>query len=504
MAKRKRRVVDNRTPAGIVNDKPTIISAKKALDAYSNIPANLGIGSNNLAQAASYIMQRFTWDYYTLNILFRDNWIAKAIIEKPANEMLKNGFEIHTELDPDLVTKIMNVWTRTQTKDKFLDAIKWSRLYGGCLLIPMLEGQEDLSQPLDFDYIMPDSYKGCMVIDRWQGCDPGIELVKDISDPEFGQPEYYNVNVLPQNTYVNIHHSRVIKLIGRKLPYWEEVAESYWGASELEHVFTELKKRDDTSANISFLIFLANIRIFKMKDLGQMITMGDQESVQRVFNTMQQMNALMCNTGTFAIDQEDDFTMQGYSFTGINDIYESFMLDISGAAEIPIDKLFGRSPQGFNSGEETLQNYYDMIQEKQETYVRPGLEKLIKIITMSSLGKIPDDLEIVFSPVRRPSNMEKADLGQKQTQPVLEAYQAGVIGRGTVLRELKQQTPVTNMWSNITDEMIEQADQEDEQKKQEEEQIKKELGNAALNANRNAEKGKEDGNDTGSGLEGEQ
>ena len=62
MAKRKRRVVDNRTPAGIVNDKPTIMSAKKALDAYSNIPANLGVGSNNLAQAASYVMRRFTWD----------------------------------------------------------------------------------------------------------------------------------------------------------------------------------------------------------------------------------------------------------------------------------------------------------------------------------------------------------------------------------------------------------------------------------------------------------
>ena len=104
----------------------------------------------------------------------------------------------------------------------------------------MIEGQDDLSKPLDYDYIMPDSYKGCMVIDRWQGCDPGIELVSDISDPEFGQPEFYNVNVQPTNQYVKIHHSRVIKLIGRKLPYWEEVAESYWGASELEHVFTEL------------------------------------------------------------------------------------------------------------------------------------------------------------------------------------------------------------------------------------------------------------------------
>ena len=134
-----------------------------------------------------------------------------------------------------------------------------------------------------------------------------------------------------------------------------------------------------------------------------------------------------------------------------------------------------------------------MITEKQETYVRPGLERLIKIISMSTLGEIPDDMELVFSPVRRPSNMEKADLGQKQTQPILDAYQAGVIGVGTVLRELKQQAPVTNLWSNITDEMIEEADQEDEQKKQEEAQIKEQLGNAALNANKNAKEEVEDG-----------
>lgn len=36
---------------GIIDNKPDIISVKKALDAYSNAPANLGIGGSNLAQA---------------------------------------------------------------------------------------------------------------------------------------------------------------------------------------------------------------------------------------------------------------------------------------------------------------------------------------------------------------------------------------------------------------------------------------------------------------------
>lgn len=488
MGKKKRRAVD--MPAGIVNTKPELLSVKKALDAYSNPAANLGAGAANLVQTAGYVMQRFTWDYYTLNVLFRDNWIAKAIIEKPANEMMKNGFELQTQLDPDKVTKIMQAWSRTHTRERFLECLNWSRLYGGCLLIPMIENQPDMSEPLDYDTIMPDSYKGCFTVDRWCGVSPSLELVTDIDDPEFGHPEYYVVTSAPMNRAIKIHHSRVIKMIGRKLPYWEEIADNYWGASELEHVYTELKKRDDTSANISFLIFLANIRVFSMEGLGQAITMGDQQALETVYRTMQSMNRLMCNTGTFAIDKDDSFTTQQYSFTGINDVYESFMLDISGAAEIPIDKLFGRSPTGFNSGEETLQNYYDTIQEKQETYVRPPLEKLIKIITMSALGEIPDDMELVFNPVRRPSNMEKADLGQKQTQAVLDAFQAGIVGKGTVLRELKQQTPVTNMWSNITDDMIQEADEEDEQKAEEEKKDKEEL-ESGLNEVLESEKEKE-------------
>ena len=475
---------------GLVKDSAEVISVKKALDGYSNPAANLGVGTRNLSQTGGYILQRLSWDYLTLNALFRNNWIAKAIIEKPANEMLKNGFQIHSELDPDKITDIEKAWERTKTNSKFLECLKWARLYGGCVMLPMIEGQQNLSEPLDLDSIPVDGYKGSLIIDRWQGISPSLEVEEDISDPEFGQPKYYLISSNEMQKTVKVHHSRIIKMIGRKLPYWEEVAESFWGASELEHVFTELKKRDDTSANISFLIFLANIRIFKMQDLGQMITLGDQQSLKRVYNTLQEMNSLMCNTGTMAMDSEDDFTMQGYTFTGINDIYESFMLDIAGAAEIPVDKLFGRSPSGFNNGNETLQNYYDTIQEKQETYIREPLEKIIKILAMSTLGKVPDDIEIVFNPVRRPSDMEKADLGSKNTEAILSVKEAGIIGKGTALRELKQQADISGLWTNITDKMIEDADKEDEEEKQKEKEEKDELEsgvNEVLNSNEDSE-----------------
>ncbi len=505
MRKRKRQqaVQDSLTKLapGLVLDSAGIISAKKALDAYTNMPANLGYGSSNLSQMGRYQMERFTWDYQTLNILFRNNWIAKAIIEKPANEMMKNGFNIQSQIDPEKNQDIMNTWRRTKTEAKFLKCIKWARLYGGCLLIPLIENQPDMAEPLDLESIMPGNYKGCFIVDRWSGISPSVELVEDISDPHFGQPAYYDVSDNTTGKTIRMHHSRVIKMVGRELPYWEEIAESYWGASELEHVFTELRKRDDTSANIAFLIFLANIRVHKMEGLGQMITMGDQEAAQRVYDTMVSINRLMSNTGTVAMDKDDDFEMHQYTFAGINDVYESFMLDISGAAEIPVDKLFGRSPSGFNSGEETLQNYYDNIQEKQETYVREPLEQLMKIITMSTLGEIPDDMEIEFNPVRRPSDLEKSDLASKMAEPIFTAVGSNLIGKATALRELKQQSPLTGLWSNISDDMIANAENEDKENKEKEQEMQQEMNSYVDKLSGGKQNEKSEENSFGSHLE---
>ncbi|MFP3681974.1 DUF1073 domain-containing protein, partial [Pseudomonas sp. SIMBA_041] len=65
------------------------------------------------------------------------------------------------------------------------------------------------------------------------------------------------------------------------------------------------------------------------------------------------------------------------------------MLDISGASEIPVTRLFGRSPAGMNAtGESDLQNYYEVVQQQQESTLGPILDKLLPIICMSEFGAI--------------------------------------------------------------------------------------------------------------------
>ena len=139
-----------------------------------------------------------------------------------------------------------------------------------------------------------------------------------------------------------------------------------------------------------------------------------------------------------------------YSFAGLSDIYESFMMDMAGAAEIPATKLFGRSPQGLNAtGEADLRNYYDMIAQMQERLLRPALEKFLPVMAISCWGYVPEDMEIVFEPVMTSSPAERAELVQKMSQDVIEGYKAGLLTREQALEELKSRGEELGVYTKV-------------------------------------------------------
>lgn len=157
--------------------------------------------------------------------------------------------------------------------------------------------------------------------------------------------------------------------------------------------------------------------------------------------------------------EKDSFETHQYTFAGLSDIYETFMLDVSGASETPVTKLFGRSPAGMNAtGESDMDNYYDAIEEKQEADLRPHIERILPILCMSEFGAVPDDLDFEFEPVRRPSEEEKRTIGTQTTTSIKDMYDSGIISQKIALKELRESARATGMWNNITDEDIERAD----------------------------------------------
>lgn len=449
-----------------------VLNKLYTIDAFQNQMARLGFGQPNLNEGADYPLTRMSQNYNLFTSLYRSSWIVRKIVDVFPSDMVKNWIKFNSSLDPEKISKINSVIRKTKTKEKIKEGLRWARLYGGAAGLILIDGDEDLSEPLDYDTIMLDDYKGLLIFDRWNGIYPDIELEDDISDEEYGYPKYYSISLSEANSnlmllynkqdLVKVHHSRIVRFNGRDLPLWERQAEMFWGESEIEIVFEELKKRDNTSANIASLIFLANIRVLKMNDLGQLLGASTQKAQENLYKVLQAQNQLMSNMGIYVMDKDDDFGTEQYSFGGLNDIYESFMLDIAGACEMPVTKLFGREPAGFNStGESDLTQYYDTLEEKQETYLQPIIDKLLPIIFMSTLGAIPEDLDWEFNPCMNVNSKDLADLAQSMASPIFEAFNAGLITKEIALKELKQQNEKTGMWSNITDEDIKNAKNED-------------------------------------------
>lgn len=452
MSKRKRRRALDKAP------EPQPIRSR-ALDAFSNVLARLGAGTPNLLEGTEYSLQRMSRDFNTLNALYRESWIVRRIIDVIPADMLKNWITITSGLDPDVEKRLSLTLRRTQLIDKIKRGMQWGRLYGGALGVMLVKHQGyDLSQPLQLDWIMPGDFAGLLIFDRWNGVNPSSELIEDISDPDYGFPKYYTVTDPAGGGSVKIHHSRVVRFTGNTLPFWEEIAEMQWGASVVESIFDELRKRDNVSWNIAQLTFMANIRVLKMQDLGQLLAATDNESQAELLRTLEAQNMLLNNMGMQVMDAADGLETHQYTFGGLADCYQQFIMDISGAAEIPVTRLFGRSPSGLNAtGESDLQNYYDMIAEKQESYLRPILNKVLPPFIISTLGSLPDDFDFEFDPVAEPTDKERADLAKCGTDNVVAAYNAGLISQRTALKELKQQSERTGVWTNITDEDIERA-----------------------------------------------
>ena len=139
-----------------------------------------------------------------------------------------------------------------------------------------------------------------------------------------------------------------------------------------------------------------------------------------------------------------------YNFGGLSDIYRECMLDMAGAAEIPATKLFGRSPDGMNAtGESDLQNYYDMISSLQERMLRPALDKLLPVMAISCWGMVPEDLRIVFEPVRTMSTKEQMEIAETHMRIVKMGIECGVVSAEKAQEELRAWSERTGVWGKL-------------------------------------------------------
>jgi len=455
MAKINRRnTQDSKISKNIINAKTN--------DSFTNFNQKLGLGADNTLSGSTYSLNNMiSRNHIQLEAAYRGSWLVGAAVDCIAEDMTKEGVSFNSEMAPDDMQELQVAINKFATWEALCDTIKWGRLYGGAMAVPIIDGA-DYSKPLNPEAIGKGKFKGLLVLDRWM-VDPSLgETVTELNQ-DFGKPKFYRI--VPAVTGIpllKIHYSRVFRFDGIKLPYYQRIAENMWGLSIVERMYDRLLAYDSSTTGAAQLLYKAYLRVIGIDGFREALAMGGdtENAIIKQFSLMRQMQSM---EGITLLDKLDEFNVHQYNFAGISDLLIQFGEQISGATEIPLVRLFGQSPAGLSStGESDLRNYYDAINKKQNNQLRPHLEKLFKIICMSELGKeLPKDFEFTFNPLWQTSDKENADIATTDTATVVNAHGSGLVKRSTGLKELLQQSRVSGRFTNITAEEIKEAEEEE-------------------------------------------
>lgn len=419
----------------------------------------LRIGTQNTFQETTYKAKYQTINRQELEWAYQGSWICGLAVDIVAEDMTREGIDIKTE-DPQVIDALNALLDDCRVWDGICDALKWSRLYGGAIAVMMIDGA-DMSQPLGV--VRKDTFRGLMVFDRWQ-IQPSSEVVQTLG-PDYGKPEYYTIlagaSEIETIKGQKVHYSRVIRFEGRRLPYNLRQAYQGWGASILEPIFDRVEMFDLASQGTAQLLSKAYLRYYRVKGLREILT---NEMAREGFLTqMDYMRTFQGIEGMTIGDTEDDFQTFQYTFTGIPEVLLQFGQQISGAIGVPLVRLFGQSPVGFNStGESDLRIYYDNVRHDQDTDLRPGLKRLLNVMYESATGAKPGrDLLFEFRSLWQMTNEQKAQAAQTLTGAIISALQADAIPVSVALKELRKLSDTIGLFASITDEDIDAADDAD-------------------------------------------
>ncbi|RLB92828.1 MAG: hypothetical protein DRH26_05320, partial [Deltaproteobacteria bacterium] len=326
---------------------PIIAFAK---DGFENIMKGLGGSKDPRTQVTYQAGLKVT--QATANNLYVYNWLAAKVVDIPVDDATRKWRNLLIP-DPDKKKEIEDGLKEFDVKGKINLAAKWSRVFGGAVILAIIEG-DDQEEPLDIERIRTGSLKSFIVLDRYN-IYPDV-INRDILSSNFGKPDYYTVSRAGQR----VHYSRLFKLNGTVSTLMELEQQNYWGNSIFTNMFESISDSQIVSQSISNLIYESNVDVYKVKGLNALVAEGRDDLVIKRLKLAHEMKSIIQG---IALDQEDEYDKKTNTFTTLPDIDDRFIQKVSGASNIPVTRLLGISPAGQNAtGEADMLNYYDFVQ----------------------------------------------------------------------------------------------------------------------------------------------
>lgn len=366
-------------------------------DGLVNVVASLGTGRD---KSAHNVYVNNTLSNHDLLTAYRNSWLARAIVDYPAEDAARKWRMWRAEADQ--ITKIEAVERTLQVQKRVQDAMTAARLYGGAAIyINTGDGQQD--QPMT----------GAKEIKSLVVMTPLTlmpdQRVRDIHSEYYGRPEFYTITRQDGQAQVKIHASRLVVFHGIDVPDDMGLSSnSGWGDSVLQSTLDAIKQTDATMANIASLVFEAKVDVFRFAGFADMLADNQDELLIRRLQTQAAMKGI---NGAVVIDKEDDYDQKTASFAGLPEVAAKFENAVAGAGRIPVTRLYGRASVGLSgTGDGDERVYFDRIGHMQATEMQPEMALMDDLIIHQALGSRPHEIYFEWRPLRQLNETERADI----------------------------------------------------------------------------------------------
>ena len=395
--------------------------AYRNFSSWQNYAASIGV-NNSLQQYSHHILNRLS--YQECADLATDSMISKAI-DVITREIFKSGGKwISAHLDIENFEMVLN---SLDFYNKITLAVQRALEYGGAFIYINTD-DTNLSLPLYLNEKTASTNKitSLSVIEPWQAAPVQVNSFNPLK-ANYMEPDLWWV----MGASTTVHKTRLIPIVFYSVPDLIKPLYNYLGLPLSFYMKNYVSNADTVRQSISDLVLRFRTKI--IKTTAQKI--ADPQTQERV----KYMNATSNNLATLLLAKDEEWIETVTSLSGMDNLLsQMYELMTASTRGIPVTKLLGLSPRGFNAtGEYDENNFYDVIDGYASSIVIPAMEKLAEYI-LCFKASVLDEPKYEFNPRKQIKQKEQAEINNLKADYISKLIMSGVITGKDAIRAVSE------------------------------------------------------------------
>lgn len=335
-----------------------------------------GLGSVRDKHLGTTFKRRARLRRKQLETLYEQNPIAARVVDLIVDEALREGWEFESVDHPDPVALHERIQKEIQLDRGLEQAGKFSRLYGGSLLIATTDAKPEWPIGMQDVHV---AFPVAVESDR--------NAIPLKTDDQLGSPTYKRVTTYQVTTLsgasVDMHASHACAFEPIKLPVEaqrESNAALGWGPSVLDRLYDSLSRYGASYSYANAMLYTASILYVQFKGWREdYLKPGGRVALETKIASMRQG---LDSLGLLGLDAEDKLATVSHTFTGTYEILDRMANMLAASADMPKEILFNESPAGLNAGALSgpQEIWFAKVRAFQRLVLEPAIEHVLQIV----------------------------------------------------------------------------------------------------------------------------